>query len=227
MAFADGQRIVNEALAAGTIDTATAGEALSLLKDEFELATDAGRQMQESLADSISQSMGDALMSVVDGTKSVGEAFRAMALAIARELFQVIVIEQMVLALKTAIGGFGNGGAFSGGSVLPNANGNAFSSGNVVPFANGGVVSSPTLFPMASGVGLMGEAGPEAIMPLSRGADGKLGVKASSTDGKSSDNESGGTTVINVLDPALVGQYLSTSEGRRTIMNIIGEERAA
>jgi hypothetical protein len=68
--------------------------------------------------------------------------------------------------------------ASSVGPFLPSANGNAFWGGNVIPFANGGVVSSPTMFPMARGMGLMGEAGPEAIMPLQRGADGKLGVRA-------------------------------------------------
>jgi phage-related minor tail protein len=57
------------------------------------------------------------------------------------------------------------------------AHGGAFSQGKVTPFASGGIVSSPTAFPMRGGTGLMGEAGPEAIMPLSRGADGKLGVK--------------------------------------------------
>lgn len=49
--------------------------------------------------------------------------------------------------------------------------------GRVTPFADGGVVNSPVLFPMRGGAGLMGEAGPEAIMPLARGADGKLGVR--------------------------------------------------
>ena len=47
-----------------------------------------------------------------------------------------------------------------------------------MPFAKGGVVSGPVAFPMRGGTGLMGEAGPEAIMPLSRGADGKLGVRS-------------------------------------------------
>lgn len=61
---------------------------------------------------------------------------------------------------------------------LASANGNAFIGGHLIPFANGGIVSSPTMFPMARGMGLMGEAGPEAIMPLQRGADGKLGVRA-------------------------------------------------
>jgi phage-related minor tail protein len=48
-----------------------------------------------------------------------------------------------------------------------------------VPFAYGGVVNKPTLFPMANGAGLMGEAGPEAIMPLRRTASGRLGVESS------------------------------------------------
>jgi phage-related minor tail protein len=54
--------------------------------------------------------------------------------------------------------------------------------GSVTPFADGGVVRAPSYFPMAGGTGLMGEAGPEAILPLKRGADGALGV-ASAGDG--------------------------------------------
>jgi phage-related minor tail protein len=61
------------------------------------------------------------------------------------------------------------------------AHGAAFSGGRVRPFAAGGVIAAPTYFPMAGGsLGLMGERGSEAIMPLSRGADGKLGVRAES-----------------------------------------------
>jgi phage-related minor tail protein len=63
-------------------------------------------------------------------------------------------------------------------SLMPFEKGGAFAQGKVMPFANGGVVSGPTYFPMRGGTGLMGEAGAEAIMPLSRGADGKLGVQA-------------------------------------------------
>lgn len=62
-------------------------------------------------------------------------------------------------------------------NVLPFADGASFSQGRVMPFANGGVVNSATSFPMRGGTGLMGEAGPEAIMPLARGPDGKLGVR--------------------------------------------------
>ncbi|MEM6587220.1 MAG: phage tail tape measure protein [Pseudomonadota bacterium] len=65
------------------------------------------------------------------------------------------------------------------GGILPFEKGAPFSQGRVQPFASGGIVHSPTHFPMRGGMGLMGEAGPEAIMPLTRGADGKLGVAAS------------------------------------------------
>jgi lambda family phage tail tape measure protein len=64
------------------------------------------------------------------------------------------------------------------GGLFGNADGNAFINGKVQKYAYGGVVNKPTIFPMANGMGLMGEAGAEAILPLSRGANGKLGVQA-------------------------------------------------
>lgn len=64
-------------------------------------------------------------------------------------------------------------------ALLPFENGGGFTQGRVMPFATGGVVNGPTTFPMRGGWGLMGEAGPEAIMPLARGPDGKLGVRGS------------------------------------------------
>jgi phage-related minor tail protein len=73
------------------------------------------------------------------------------------------------------------GNAFSGGSIIPFAKGGVFANDNIVPFANGGIVSRATMFPMNNGIGQMGEAGPEAIIPLSRGSDGKLGVSGGGT----------------------------------------------
>ncbi len=69
------------------------------------------------------------------------------------------------------------GGLLADGLAGLFADGASFAQGRVMPFASGGVVSGPTYFPMRGGVGLMGEAGPEAIMPLARGADGRLGVR--------------------------------------------------
>jgi phage-related minor tail protein len=50
---------------------------------------------------------------------------------------------------------------------------------NITPFAKGGVVAAPTYFPLGRGLGVMGERGTEAVMPLARGPDGRLGVAAS------------------------------------------------
>ena len=96
----------------------------------------------------------------------------------------------------------GIGGLMSG--ILPFADGGSFSQGRVMPFANGGVVSGPTYFPMRGSTGLMGEAGPEAIMPLTRGRDGKLGVRS----------EGGGSTtvVMNVTTPDVEGFRRSQSQ---------------
>jgi lambda family phage tail tape measure protein len=79
------------------------------------------------------------------------------------------------------IGGLFGGG---GGTLAPtdmfkyvnNAKGNLYAQNGIQAFARGGIVDKPVLFPFAKGIGLMGEAGPEAIMPLRRGRDGNLGV---------------------------------------------------
>ena len=63
----------------------------------------------------------------------------------------------------------------AGGPAL--AKGGVFSRGMLMPFAKGGVVGAPTYFPLGRGLGLMGEQGAEAVMPLARGPDGRLGVR--------------------------------------------------
>jgi hypothetical protein len=78
-------------------------------------------------------------------------------------------------------------------NILPFADGAPFSQGRVMPFASGGIVSGTTAFGMRGGMGLMGEAGPEAIMPLARGPDGKLGVKGAAGGGQ--------TIIMNVTTP--------------------------
>lgn len=90
----------------------------------------------------------------------------------------------------------GAGGLFE--KILPFADGAPFSQGRVMPFASGGVVSSATPFGMRGGMGVMGEAGPEAIMPLARGPDGKLGVRGGG-------GQSGPTVVMNITTPDVQG----------------------
>lgn len=83
------------------------------------------------------------------------------------------------------------------GSILPFADGAPFSQGRVMPFATGGIVSGATPFGMRGGMGVMGEAGPEAIMPLARGPDGKLGVRGAGGGGS--------TVVMNITTPDVQG----------------------
>ena len=78
-----------------------------------------------------------------------------------------------------ALGLNADGNVIEGGDVVPSAKGNVIAKNKIVPYKMGGIVSRPTIFPMADGMGLMGEAGAEAIMPLKRHSNGKLGVEAS------------------------------------------------
>ena len=99
------------------------------------------------------------------------------------------------LTLQQAINASIAAGKAAGGvtSLFGSANGNVFQNGNVIPFAKGGVVDKPTIFPMANGgTGLMGEAGAEAVMPLRRMSNGRLGVEAENTSGN------GNSTAVNV-----------------------------
>jgi len=120
---------------------------------------------------------GSAFSGIVRGATSardaLGRLFDQMADMVLSNAFS-----QLFTGLFGGLGG-GGGGFLSflfGGGF---AQGGVFQSGAVVPYASGGVVSQATSFPMAGGrTGLMGEAGPEAIMPLARMASGELGVRA-------------------------------------------------
>jgi lambda family phage tail tape measure protein len=120
----------------------------------------------EGVAGTIESELNSAFASVLDGTKTLGEALLDFASNVLAQVAQDLFAQQFSKPIAAGIAGI-----FA-------ADGRVFNSAGVTPFANGGVVSGPTIFPFANGIGLMGEAGPEAIMPLARGADGKLGVSA-------------------------------------------------
>ena len=109
--------------------------------------------------------ISDAFASAIVYGEDLGETLKRLAQDIAAAALKALI-------LKTI---FGKGGL---GSLFGFSEGAAIQGGKVIPFAKGGIVPRPTIFPMAKGAGLMGEAGPEAIMPLTRGADGRLGVQS-------------------------------------------------
>ena len=103
--------------------------------------------------------------------KSVSDVVRSLAMNLSQS-----VLKSAFAPLERGIGALFSG-ALSGGQAF--ANGGVFKRGGVVPFASGGVISSPIAFPLSGGLtGLAGERGAEAIMPLARGRDGRLGVAA-------------------------------------------------
>lgn len=132
------------------------------------LSTDVG-----VLSGGFSRGLKGALDDVVFGSSTLTDALKSV-----RQSMIDTVYNSSVKPVTDHIGGLLSG-ALGGlmNTLLPNANGAAFSQGRVMPFASGGVVSGPVSFPMRGATGLMGEAGPEAILPLSRGANGKLGVQ--------------------------------------------------
>ncbi|PTW45289.1 phage tail tape measure protein [Rhodovulum kholense] len=113
------------------------------------------------------------------GSGDAGDAISALADRMLDDL-----LDRALSPVSTAMGGFFDslfagmfGGAGAGGGVTVNALGNVFEGGRIRAFAAGGVVDRPTFFPMKGATtGLMGEAGPEAILPLTRLGNGKLGV---------------------------------------------------
>jgi len=112
---------------------------------------------------------------VVDGD-SLSSSLRSLASTMINTAFNAAV-----RSVTDHIGGvLAKGVGNLVGGLFKFEQGGSFAQGRVMPFANGGVVNGPVTFPMRRGTGLMGEAGPEAIMPLARGPDGKLGVRSAS-----------------------------------------------
>ena len=112
---------------------------------------------------------------------------------------------------STMTSGGTNPGFLLGGAAY----GAAFEGGNVIPFARGGVVDRPTLFPMARGMGLMGEAGPEAVLPLRRLPSGRLGVESG---GGQARGGGGHTVSVNVVVNG--GDQATADRFRRTAAQV-------
>jgi lambda family phage tail tape measure protein len=169
--------------------------------------------------------MADAIIQMVTTGKA---SFKDLINSMIADLIRYELQQQMMASFK-AVGGLRgiidmftmNTGSMTGTGPLASAKGNVFDAG-LVQFAKGGtftnsVVDSPTMFKFAQGTGLMGEAGPEAIMPLKRDNKGNLGVRS----------DSGGTKVDVVVNNYSSEKATTTetvdSKGNRKIEVIVGD----
>ena len=140
------------------------------------------KNLYRSVGSAITSSIGSAIEGLIDNTKSLGESLADLAKSLGR-MFLRFGVQSLLGTI-----GFADGGVFN--------------QNKIVPFARGGLVDKPTLFPMANGMGLMGEAGPEAIIPLRRDSSGRLGVEASG----------GGTSIVVNVDAQ--GTNVQGDEGK-------------
>jgi phage-related minor tail protein len=125
----------------------------------------------ERLARGFGRAVGDALTGATLKGREADDVLRSLAGRLSS-----LALDIAFKPLEQGVSGLLQGAL---GGLSGFAKGAAFEHGRVTPFARGGVVAAPTYFPMAgNGLGLMGERGAEAILPLARGADGRLGVAA-------------------------------------------------
>jgi len=166
-----------EASTSGRASLSAIAESARATRAELARTAEAGKVLSSSLSSGLDRAFKSALE---DGAK-LSDVMRSLALDVSRS-----VASKAIGGLTDRIGG-ALGGTLGGalgkgiGSLFGFARGAAFDAGKVRAFAKGGIVNGPTTFPMQSAsmqsaTGLMGEAGPEAILPLQRTADGRLGV---------------------------------------------------
>ena len=135
--------------------------------EDFKEKFTKGLEDMMNVAPKLANTALNAISSVSDGLVEMiatGKAnFKELAASILKDIAKIMMQAALAGAVKKMFG-LADGGVIQGGRIQP--------------YAKGGVVATPTMFPMAGGdIGLMGEAGPEAIMPLKRGNNGKLGVE--------------------------------------------------
>jgi phage-related minor tail protein len=175
----------------------------SALESQFQRVNQIGRQLGNSLS--------NAFQGLVIKGRSFDDVLRGLALSLSQ-----IAVKAAFKPLESALGN-----AFSslvsgipiagGGGALP------LQSAMPVPFARGGVISSPIAFPLGDNrLGIAGERGAEAIMPLTRGADGRLGVAAQGGAGNVA-------VTFNISTPDVAGFQRSQSQIASLLTRAIGQ----
>ncbi|HHL0034054.1 TPA: phage tail tape measure protein [Enterobacter mori] len=164
------------------------------MQEGFANWSDNASDYASQTANLVSTSMDGLVGSISDALSGNADSWDNWANSVLRSMQKIILNAMLVDSLRSASnsGLFGSLGSMFGGSaggstpsgaynsaasgLQLNAKGGAYASASLSAYSNS-IVSTPTYFAFAKGAGLMGEAGPEAIMPLTRSADGSLGVR--------------------------------------------------
>ena len=161
------EALAESALRAGKIDTATYDQIIEKLHEVKDEGKDVFKELQDAIEGWGRASTEAMVEFAFTGKASVSDMVSSIAKDLARMAIQQSVTKPLFNWIASA----------ASTMFTANANGGVYDSPGLSAYS-GQIVSTPTIFPFAKGIGLMGEAGPEAILPLSRGADGKLGVRA-------------------------------------------------
>jgi lambda family phage tail tape measure protein len=209
-------------VAAPLTDVQKIDQHIGKLKDEIADLTSISNiaiTSAEGIGNAFAQSFQGLISGTMTAKEALGSFFKSVADMFLEMAAQIIAKQMTMIILQTILKALGGAPGGGGGANLSNAQATDFAfnpsgmNGSLTPgglFAKGGafsnsIVSSPTLFKFADGgttrTGLMGEAGPEAIMPLKRGSDGSLGVQASGLReamGAAPGSTGGGAPVLNM-----------------------------
>lgn len=181
------------------------------MREGFANWADTASDYASQSADLVNNAMSGLVGNISDALAGNKVDWEDWASSVLQSMQKIILNAMLVDSLRSAsnsgffssIGGMFGAGAVSGSTpsgaynsaasgIKLNAKGGAYASESLSAYSNS-IVSTPTYFAFAKGAGLMGEAGPEAIMPLTRSADGSLGVRMVGTQGATS---GGGDTII-------------------------------
>lgn len=174
---------------------------------QVQVQTDHVKQLSDSLGDFSARFIGDFIDELIDGMGRAETSFADMVESFLKQLAKLLASQEMA-KLATELSSMFGGMFGSGEPVRLGAQGMAFASPNVRAFAAGGILSGPTLFSMgAQRLGLAGEAGPEAVVPLQRTSGGDLGVGASPVT----------VNILNKSDANVTEQHHDNADGERVI----------
>lgn len=216
------QDVYNQIVAQLDERLAELGEELPEVKKEVDV-------LNEALGNSLASGLDSASDAFIDFALTGKQNVAEMTRSIIADFAKIILRAQLLKAVS--------GTSFGNLLGLEAANGAVFGAGgNVLPFAKGGIVTQPTIFPFANGTGLMGEAGPEAIIPLQRDSSGRLGIEGGATTVNVYNNSGatatvseqetpGGGKTINVMIENAVDKALARGRFDKTMSTVYGQRR--